>query len=62
MPSNLAGDSLARSAMKMSQAKPQSLLRQRDIRPKLIETDLVDCMVALPGQLFGSDMEPPGWN
>ena len=24
-----------------------------EIRQKLIEADLVDCMVALPGQLFG---------
>jgi len=32
----------------------QSLPRQRDIRQKLIEADLVDCVVALPGHLFYS--------
>jgi len=48
--------------MKTSQAKPQSLQRQRDIRQKIIEADLVDCMVALLGQLFGSNMEQPAWN
>jgi len=35
-------------------AKPQSLPRQRDILQKLIEADLVDCVVALPGHLFYS--------
>jgi len=44
--------------MKTSKAKPQRLPRQRDIRPKLIEIDLVDCMVALPGQLFSSTQIP----
>ncbi len=32
---------------------------QRDIRRALIEADLVDCMVALPGQLF-DNTEIPG--
>jgi len=35
--------------MKTPKAKPQSLPKQRDIRQKLIEADLVGCMVALPG-------------
>ena len=29
-----------------------------DIRQKLIEADLVDCMVAMPGQLFYSTQIP----
>ena len=36
--------------MKTPKAKPQSLPKQRDIRQKLIEADLVDCMIVLPGQ------------
>ena len=52
MPSNQSGDCPARSAMKTPKAKPQSLPRQRVIRRALIEADLVDSMVALPGQLF----------
>ena len=58
MSSNQSGDSPARSAMKTPKAKPQSLPRQRDIRQKLIEADLVDCMVAIPGQLFYSTQIP----
>jgi type I restriction enzyme M protein len=49
MSSNQSGDCPARSAMKMPKAKSQSLPRQRDVRRALIEADLVDCMVALPG-------------
>ena len=52
MSSNQSGDCPARSASLKPKAKPQSLPRQRDIRRALIEADLVDCMVALPGQLF----------
>ena len=52
MSSNQSGECVARSAMKTPKAKPQSLPRQRDIRRALSEADLVDCMVALPGQLF----------
>ena len=52
MSSNQSGDYPARSAIKTPKVKPQSLPRQRDIRQKLIEADLVDCMVALPGQIF----------
>ena len=58
MSSNQSGDCPARSAMKTPKAKPQSLPRQRDIRRALIEADLVDCMVALPGQLFYSTQIP----
>jgi type I restriction enzyme M protein len=54
MSSNQSGDCPARSASAKPKAKPQSLPRQRDIRRALIEADLVDCMVALPGQLFYS--------
>ena len=54
MSSNQSGDCPARSASSKPKAKPQSLPRQRDIRRALIEADLVDCMVALPGQLFYS--------
>jgi hypothetical protein len=52
--SNQSGDCPARSASSKPKAKPQSLPRQRDIRRALIEADLVDCMVALPGQLYYS--------
>jgi len=47
--SNQSGDCPARCAKKTPKAKPQSLPRQRDIRQELIEADLVDCMVVLPG-------------
>ena len=50
--SNQSGDCPARSATLKPKAKLQSLPRQREIRQKLIEADLVACMVALPGQLF----------
>jgi hypothetical protein len=58
MSSNQSGDCPARSASSKPKAKPQSLPRQRDIRRALIEADLVDCMVALPGQLFYSTQIP----
>jgi type I restriction enzyme M protein len=58
MSSNQSGDCPARSANLKPKAKPQSLPRQRDIRRALIEADLVDCMVALPGQLFYSTQIP----
>ena len=41
--------------MKTPKDKPLGLPRQRDIRQKLIEADLVDCTVAPPGQLFKLD-------
>ena len=50
MSSNQSGDCPARSATKTPKAKPQSLPRQRDIRQKLIEADLVD--TALRGSAF----------
>ena len=56
MSSNQSGDCPARSASSKPKPKPQSLPRQRDIRRALIEVDLVDCMVALPGQLFYSTL------
>ncbi len=56
--SNQSGDCHARSAIIKPKAKPQSLPRLRDIRQKLIEADLVDCMVAFPGQLFYSTQIP----
>jgi hypothetical protein len=58
MSSNQFGDCPARSASSKPKAKPQSLPRQRDIRRALIEADLMDCMVALPGQLFYSTQIP----
>ena len=58
MSSNQSGDCPARSAMKTPKAKPQSLPRQRDICRAFIEADLVDCMIALPGQLFYSTQIP----
>ena len=39
MSSNQSGDCPARSAMKTTKPKPQSLPRQRDIRRALIEAD-----------------------
>ena len=52
MSSNQSGDCNARSASLKPEAKVHGRGRQRDIRRALIEADLVDCMVALPGQLF----------
>jgi type I restriction enzyme M protein len=50
MSSNQSGECVARSASSKPEAKLHGLGRQRDIRRTLIEADLVDCMVALPGQ------------
>jgi type I restriction enzyme M protein len=59
MSSNQSGDCNARSArLTTTAANLQSLGRQGDIRRALIEADLVDCMVALPGQLFYSTQIP----
>ena len=41
MSTNITGDCPARSAMKTPKAKPQSLTRQREIRQKMVESDLV---------------------
>jgi hypothetical protein len=54
MSSNQSGDCNARSARRNRTTDWQGLGSQRDIRRALIEADLVDCMVALPGQLFYS--------
>ena len=42
---------------KAGKSTAHRLPRQRHIRRALIEADLVDCMVALPGQLFYSTGE-----
>ena len=51
-PSGAAGFVLANGSMSSNQS------REGDIRNSLIEADLVDCMVALPGQLFYSTQIP----
>jgi type I restriction enzyme M protein len=51
-PTGLAGFVLANGSMSSSQSG------EGDIRRTLIEADLVDCMVALPGQLFYSTQIP----
>jgi type I restriction enzyme M protein len=51
-PNGSAGVVLANGAMSSQQAA------ERDIRRKLVEADLVDCMVALPGQLFYATQIP----
>ena len=51
-PSGAAGFVLANGSMSSNQS------REGDIRKSLIEADLVDCMVALPGQLFYSTQIP----
>ena len=51
-PGGLAGFVLANGSMSSSQSG------ERTIRKNLIEADLVDCMVALPGQLFYSTQIP----
>jgi len=51
-PTGLAGFVLANGSMSSSQSG------EDDIRKALIEADLVDCMVALPGQLFYSTQIP----
>ncbi len=58
-PSNQSGDYTERSAgSKMRATNSQSLGRQGDIRRVLIEANLVDSMVALPGPLFYSTQIP----
>jgi len=51
-PMGLAGFVLANGAMSSNQSG------EGDIRKNMIEADLVDCMVALPGQLFYSTQIP----
>ncbi|MBI2749592.1 MAG: SAM-dependent DNA methyltransferase [Burkholderiales bacterium] len=51
-PTGLAGFVLANGSMSSNQSG------EGDIRRSLIEADLVDCMVALPGQLFYSTQIP----
>jgi len=51
-PTGLAGFVLANGSMS------SSLSAEREIRKNIIEADLVDCMVALPGQLFYSTQIP----
>ena len=51
-PSGVAGFVLANGSMSSSQSG------EGEIRKNLIEDDLVDCMVALPGQLFYSTQIP----
>src|SRR5438477_2141026 len=51
-PTGLAGFVLANGSMSSNQSG------EGEIRKKLIEADLVDCMVALPGQLFYSTQIP----
>jgi type I restriction enzyme M protein len=51
-PTGVAGFVLANGSMSSNQSG------EGEIRKNLIETDLVDCMVALPGQLFYSTQIP----
>ncbi len=51
-PTGLAGFVLANGSMSSNQSG------EGDIRKSLVEADLVDCMVALPGQLFYSTQIP----
>jgi type I restriction enzyme M protein len=51
-PNGMAGFVLANGSMSSNQSG------EGDIRQKLIEADLVDCMVAMPGQLFYSTQIP----
>jgi len=51
-PQGMAGFVLASGSMSSNQSG------EGEIRQKLIESDLVDCMVALPGQLFYSTQIP----
>jgi type I restriction enzyme M protein len=51
-PSGVAGFVLANGSMSSSQSG------EGDIRRNLVEADLIDCMVALPGQLFYSTQIP----
>ena len=51
-PTGVAGFVLSNGSMSSNQSS------EREIRRRLIEEDLVDCMVALPGQLFYSTQIP----
>ncbi len=51
-PTGVAGFVLANGSMSSNQS------REGEIRKNLVENDLVDCMVALPGQLFYSTPIP----
>lgn len=51
-PSGVAGVVLANGSMSSSQAG------EDDIRKAIVEADLLDCMIALPGQLFYSTQIP----
>ena len=51
-PTGLAGFVLANGSMSSNQSG------EGEIRKSIIEADLVDCMVALPGQLFYSTQIP----
>lgn len=51
-PTGLAGFVLANGSMSSNQSG------EGEIRQKIVEADLVDCMVALPGQLFYSTQIP----
>jgi type I restriction enzyme M protein len=51
-PSGLAGFVLANGSMSSNQSG------EGDIRKNIVEADLVDCMIALPGQLFYSTQIP----
>ena len=51
-PRGIVGFVLANGSMSSNQSG------ERDIRRRIIEADLVDCMVALPGQLFYSTQIP----
>ena len=51
-PNGIAGVVLANGSMSSSQSG------EGDIRRKMVEQDVVDCMVALPGQLFYSTQIP----
>ena len=51
-PGGIAGFVLANGSMSSNQSG------EGDIRKAIIEADLVDCMVALPGQLFYSTRHP----
>jgi type I restriction enzyme M protein len=51
-PTGLAGFVLANGSMSSNQSG------EGEIRQKMIEADIVDCMVALPGQLFYSTQIP----
>ncbi len=51
-PTGVAGFVLANGSMSSNQSG------EGEIRKNLIEADLVDCMVALPGQLFYSTQIP----